>query len=178
VRSFIGFPNKACNTYALALTVASSHFSEHLGSIEFYYIVYFSPNYQQGGWGQLMPFKAANYNGAQNVSGWLPRAPCGNCAFKWMTSIAQGTQNLTDKSWYGATWSSREITDWPASKDFVFLDAAGTNCTEYPLWHKTYPAKHSEDCGNTPAGLTGLQKSVAVTNYSPPGERDLISLTY
>jgi hypothetical protein len=178
VPTFIGFPYKDCNTYVLRLAVASDQFDGHIGGIQFFYIFWFSPGYQQGGWGELQPFTAKNYRGAENVAGWVPRAPCGSCTFKWMTSIAQQTQDLTDQSWYTASWSNREISGWPATNALVSLTKEKTNCTEYPLWHASYPTKHSEDCEDTPKGMTGQEKSITVTNYAPTREMDLISLTY
>lgn len=178
VPTFIGFPSKDCNTYVLRLAVASDQFDGHIGGIQFYYIFWFSQGYQQGGWGELQPFTAKNYRGAENVAGWVPRAPCGNCTFKWMTSIAQQTQDLTDQSWYTASWSNREISGWPATHALVSLTKEKTNCTEYPLWHATYPTKHSEDCENTPKGLTGVDASISVKGYTPTREVDLIKLIH
>jgi len=176
--NFIGFPVKDCNTYSLVLAVATDQFVGSIGSIAVYYLVWFSPNYQYGGWGTLQPYTAAAYNGSRNVAGWLPRVPCENCAFKWMTSIAQKHENLADKSWYAASWSSRRILDWPTADKYVNLPAAETYCTEYPLWHASYPENHAEDCLDTPAGLTGAKQSVAVSRYSGDGEVDLIDLKY
>jgi hypothetical protein len=175
---FIGFPSEGCNTYGLSLSVSSSHFVGHPGAIVTYKLIWYSPNYSYGGWGTLEPLKVGYYNGQKNVSGWLPRVPCENCAFKWMTSIAQKKENLTDKSWYAAAWSSHYIykdgmggTSTPIPTDELY-------CSEYPLWESAYPSKHAQDCRNSPAGLKGVQQSVSVTKFSPQFEVDLIDLKY
>ena len=178
IQNFIGFPVKDCNTYALVLEVSSDQFVGHVGSIESWLVVWFSPNYQYGGWGTLEPYTAAHYNGSKNVPGWVPRVPCENCAFKWMTSIAQKKENLTDKSWYAAAWGTHRIVDWGASRTFSNVPSADLYCTEYPLWHTAYPSNHAEDCLNTPKGLTGIQQSVSVSDYSSERETDLIDLKY
>ncbi|MGA2537584.1 MAG: hypothetical protein ABSF53_16320, partial [Terracidiphilus sp.] len=104
IENFIGFPDEDCNTYGLGLEVTSDQFLGKIKGITTYYLMYYSPDYKYGGWGTLTPYTAKFYNGSENVAGWLPRVPCENCAFKWMTSMAQTKERLTDGSWYATAW--------------------------------------------------------------------------
>ena len=173
---FWGFTRPSCNTYALALGVSSLGF---IGPTKLYLIVWFAPNIEDGGWAELLPYTAGQWGVELHVAGWLPIVPCGGCMFKWMTSIGQKPkENLTDGSNFGTAWSQRSITGWPGSRELVPLNKADTFCTEYPLWHDSYPAKHTTDCQDTPSGLAGIQRSVQVGDYSPGGEKDAIDLVY
>lgn len=175
---FIGFPNKDCSTYALSLSVTSDQFTGHIGKTQTYYLIWYSPSYSRGGWAELMNYTAKLYNGQKNVSGYVPRVPCENCAFKWMTSIAQSKENLHDKSWYAAGWYAHRVGEWEDGSISYGIPAATLYCTEYPLWEASYPSAHAQDCKNSPLGLKGAQQSVSVTNFSSQKEIDLIDLKY
>lgn len=175
---FLGFPRQDCNTYALELSVGSTQFVNHPGALQIYKIIWFSPDVAYGGWGGLEPLTVKNYNGVKNVSGYLPRVSCENCAFKWMTSIAQKKENLTDKSWYGAAWGGHLLQKVGMSESSAEVPPSELNCTEYPLWESAYPSNHAQDCRNTPAGLKGVAPSVGVTDYHSQYETDVISLKY
>ncbi len=175
---FIGFPSEGCNTYGLELSVGSSHFVGHAGAIAVYKLIWYSPNYEYGGWGSLEPLTVKYYNGQKNVSGWLPRVSCANCAFKWMTSIAQKKENLTDGSSYAAAWAGHFIYKWGMESTASEVPAGDLYCTEYPLWESAYPTKHAQDCRKSPTGLKGVQQSIAVPQYSSQFETDVINLKY
>jgi hypothetical protein len=172
-----------CQTYMLILTAESYNFKgETDGKLHTKVIGYVSPDLTQGGWATLMSWKSLWYDKPATL--WTAETYCKDCIFKWMTSIAQSKENLTDKSYYGATWSNRQISGfathekWPQGGETVPLTAAITDCSEYPLWHTPYPTKYNTDCTTTPAGLKGTTQSVKVWKYSPEEEFDTIDLKY
>lgn len=173
---------KACGTVAFII-------QRGIGGVGQQYnveaIVWLAPSISYGGWGA---FATSNQGTAAkpNINYW-PQAPCGGCIFKWMTTIAQEQENLTDGALFSATWSNRMIAPWatdpgdakqPINGYPVPMTEKLTLCTEYPLWRGTYDAETAtEDCSDTPKTITGNAGDVKVANYTVDGELDSITLT-
>jgi hypothetical protein len=148
-------------------------------------IVWLAPSISYGGWGEAAISNQATA-AKPNLNYW-PEVPCGGCIFKWITTIGQDQQNLTDGSIFSATWSNRKIAPWATDPGDVTLPAYGnpvamteklTLCTEYPLWRGTYDeTTATEDCSDTPKNITGNAGDVKVANYAVDGELDSITLT-
>jgi len=174
-------PNPACDTYALMLFGESRHFVGHLGSDMVWAIEWVAPSWDDGGWAQLVKFNGY-WEGKQNVTRYTSGAPCSGCIFKWMTSIAQSTEDLDDGSTYSATWTYRKISGYAFKGGYpsglVSLQPQITDCSEYPLWIPPYGKPYNADCKNTPTGLKGVAQSNTVQNYSATGETDTINLKY
>lgn len=182
--TFIGFPIASCTTFALVLHVESENFLNFEGKSHAAMIIWVSPDVSWGGWAHLKKITAKYWNGKYNVPGYVSDVTCANCIFKWMTSIAQTTENLHDGAAYGAAWLDREVSGFalkqpsPQGGELVPLTPAITDCSEYPLWHASYPKKYDTDCTNTPSGLSGVAQSITVRDYVPEGEWDIIELKY
>lgn len=180
-QSFVG-PSPACTTYALQLEANSAHVEGRTGIVE-QFILWIAPSVDTGGWAELVKF-TGDWNLKHNQTLYRSQAPCGNCSFKWMTSIAQKKENLADGSTFTATWSQREITDYAfggtnaTGAHMVSITPGITDCSEYPLWHSPYGTPYNADCKNTPSSLKGLSQTVKVTSYTPGGEADSISAKY
>lgn len=181
---WIGFPNPACSTYALMLSVTSEHFKTFSG-VHTGYILWVSPSVTAGGWAHLVKFTAHYWDGKYNVPGYIASATCADCMFKWMTSIAQTKGNtLADGSYYSAVWFKREISGYALNESYddggtlTTLREGITDCSEYPLWHPPYSQKYQADCTDSPSGLKGTARTVQVKNYVAEGEWDIITAKY
>jgi hypothetical protein len=182
---WIGFPDKACTTFALVLEAESYNFDGFKDNAHVGIIMWVAPDVSEGGWAKTKKIVAQYWNGKYNVPGYVADTTCGGCIFKWMTSIAQKTQNLSDGAVFGAAWFLRGVSGYAWGKSELNygavvtpLTADITDCSEYPLWHTPYPAKLGTDCTNTPNGLSGLAQSIHVRNYKVKGEWDIIDLNY
>jgi hypothetical protein len=148
-------------------------------------IVWIAPSISYGGWGKMATSEQGSTEKPQK--NYWPQASCGGCIFKWTTGIGQLKEDLTDNSSYTATWSNRKIAPWatdPGDKSFVNLGVPVpmteklTLCSEYPLWTAYDGATAESDCSDTSPTVSGLRRSVQVSNYSVEGETDFISLSF
>jgi hypothetical protein len=168
---------KDCGTVALVA-------QRGWGGVSFQIIVFVAPNISYGGWGHM----SYGPTGGGLIQ-YFPQVPCGDCVFKWMTSIGQKntdgySENLTDGSHFSATWTEREIAPWaepgvklPLPTLPVPMTAALTFCSEYPTWTTYSGSSIKDDCKSSPTGLTGLSDVIQVSNFTISGETDTISLT-
>jgi hypothetical protein len=132
---------ESCETYQFVLT-ARPHGSTTGEQI----LAWYAPSATFGGWGEVGSYigeHASLHDQSEKL--YYATTPCGNCIFKWMTSIGQKIphQDLHDKSTYGATWSDRTIASWATGgteepPTDVPLTKALTLCTEFPVWHPPY----------------------------------------
>jgi len=169
---------KACGTLALLA-------QQGVGTYGFQVVVFVAKDITYGGWGHM----SSGPTPGGRIQ-FFPQTPCGGCVFKWMTSIGQKNtdgykEDLTDGSYYSATWENRGIAPWavPGATGKggqvlpVPMTTNLTHCAEYPTWTAYNASSIKSDCKNSPAGLTGLSSVISVTNYSVTGETDTISLT-
>lgn len=183
--TWLGFPDPGCTTFAMVLTASSYNFVGYKNTQHTGFIMWVAPSIGEGGWASLIKIVAQYWNGKFNVPGYIAETTCGGCIFKWMTSIAQSDQNLSDGHAFGAAWLNRGIAGYAWGKNSSHnnggvypLTADITDCSEYPLWHTPYPARLNTDCTNTPSGLKGLAQSVQVRDFDTKGEWDIIDLKY
>ena len=179
----VGDTSHSCASYSLNLTVKSAQPNE-ITSISWIAPPNTTTGTIFGGWGDTYKVTNAGACTATNPC-WFAETPCKGCIFKFMSSIAQKKPvDYEDKSTYTVSWAERSISCWINAScthndpnKLIALTAAMVDCSEYPVWGGTY--QHgTRDCTNTPSGLSGVQQSVGVSNYSPTAETDAISLTY
>jgi hypothetical protein len=147
-------------------------------------IVWLAPNAKFAGWGQYATSTGtvAVKGVRQSATFYWPQVPCEGCIFKWMTSIAQETEDLADGAHFTATWKNREIDPDalgeadPEPGASVPMEKSITRCSEYPLWDGYSGDTVTSDCANTPKTATGLAATVQVKNYTVSGETDTITL--
>jgi hypothetical protein len=181
--TYYGFPIAACSTFGMLLEVQSHHFVGHINEPHLGLILWISPNVSWGGWAKAIKVISKYWNGNFNVPGYIPQVTCAGCIFKWMTSIAQTTQNLTDGAVYGAAWSKRMISGYALNKgpddggEMIPLSEEITDCSEYPLWNPPYNTKdYAADCKDSPSGLEGTANAIHVMDFDTKGEWDIIDL--
>lgn len=172
---------KACGTIALIVERGTGGTgTQYSGQT----IVWLADDATFGGWGQYAtsPGTVSVKGVRQNVTFYWPQVPCKGCIFKWMTSIAQETEDLRDGAHFTATWAHREIDPdaleetGPEPGSSVPMVESITRCSEYPLWNGYGEKTVESDCANTPKTAKGLAATVQVKNYTVTGEIDTITL--
>jgi hypothetical protein len=172
---------EACSTVALILERGTGGTGNQYNGQA---IVWLAPNAKFGGWGDYATSTGTvTVKGVrQNATFYWPEVPCDGCIFKWMTSIAQETEDFTDGAHFTAQWAHREIAPaalgetGPDPGTPVLMEESITRCSEYPLWNGYGEKTVESDCANTPKTATGLAASVQVNHYTVTGEIDVITL--